>query len=522
MPLFKKKKKETEKEFYARKRKDAENWSLNEKAKFDSHHAEMGRRYTEDAKTKRKMIFDWNRWNERLDKLKTKGKKMSRDEKKDSEDLIWEIKQVERNAKAMGFPFKKWKKTKFTIEEAMMSDEFIGGNSPEIIAIQQQIEILQQESKQKQGEIEKVMPDMEKLQEEINLLINKRNVLLKELKHEIAIFSKHAKNINKETKRKLTQIVQIVGGHYDTMANDVDTEVKKLQDYIRAEIFNILEIEKLKIEVKNINIVIEGKNKLLLSIVQNIKQIQSEIKTKGDEILQKEEEINTIETKNEQAEKENIEANKLGGKTPSKKTPKKTPKKTISKKSPLISKRKLKIIERNLKTASILLGSNCRNCVDKLLKHLNYQTNLKVIDLPIYINQLEQITRIGVDPPTGGQCKMCGGKSLKRGKNKIRKHQGINKKTGKLKKGYKYSGKKIKSGLRKIVQTKSTCKGHLSAKINKNIHEKKYKNKKQAIAVAFSQVKKERPGCKRVLKKKKRVKKGGSYQKSFQYCKKCQ
>ena len=37
---------------------------------------------------------------------------------------------------------------------------------------------------------------------------------------------------------------------------------------------------------------------------------------------------------------------------------------------------------------------------------------------------------------------------------KIRKHSGINQKTGKLKKGYKYSGKKLKSGLSQIVKVK--------------------------------------------------------------------
>jgi hypothetical protein len=87
-------------------------------------------------------------------------------------------------------------------------------------------------------------------------------------------------------------------------------------------------------------------------------------------------------------------------------------------------------------------------------------------------------------------------------KKKIRKHRGINQQTGRLKKGFKYSGKTLKSGLKEIVASKTTCKGHLSVKIRKNIKEKKYKNRKQAIAVAFSQVNKERPGCKRVLRKK--------------------
>lgn len=34
----------------------------------------------------------------------------------------------------------------------------------------------------------------------------------------------------------------------------------------------------------------------------------------------------------------------------------------------------------------------------------------------------------------------------------FRKHKGINKQTGKLKKGYKYSGKKLKSGLPQIIK----------------------------------------------------------------------
>jgi hypothetical protein len=41
----------------------------------------------------------------------------------------------------------------------------------------------------------------------------------------------------------------------------------------------------------------------------------------------------------------------------------------------------------------------------------------------------------------------------------IRKHKGINQKTGKLKKGYKYSGKKLKSGLKEIVKVKSQVGG---------------------------------------------------------------
>ena len=43
-------------------------------------------------------------------------------------------------------------------------------------------------------------------------------------------------------------------------------------------------------------------------------------------------------------------------------------------------------------------------------------------------------------------------KVVKKKKKKIRKHKGINQKTGRLNKGYKYSGKKLKSGLRQIIK----------------------------------------------------------------------
>ena len=49
----------------------------------------------------------------------------------------------------------------------------------------------------------------------------------------------------------------------------------------------------------------------------------------------------------------------------------------------------------------------------------------------------------------GGGSKGC--KKPKKSK-KIRKHKGINQKTGRLNKGYKYSGKKSKSGLKQIIK----------------------------------------------------------------------
>ena len=92
----------------------------------------------------------------------------------------------------------------------------------------------------------------------------------------------------------------------------------------------------------------------------------------------------------------------------------------------------------------------------------------------------------------------------------IRKHSGINQKTGRLKKGFRYTGRTLKSGLKEIKQVKSkfkgTCKQHVGYKIGKNMKEGKFKSKAQAIAVSFSQVSKERPKCKKILQKNKKKK----------------
>jgi hypothetical protein len=45
-------------------------------------------------------------------------------------------------------------------------------------------------------------------------------------------------------------------------------------------------------------------------------------------------------------------------------------------------------------------------------------------------------------------------KPTKKPVKKIRKHKGINQKTGNLNEGYKYSGKILKSGLKQIVKVK--------------------------------------------------------------------
>ena len=64
----------------------------------------------------------------------------------------------------------------------------------------------------------------------------------------------------------------------------------------------------------------------------------------------------------------------------------------------------------------------------------------------------------------------------------------------------------MKSIRKSSLKSKSLCKSRLSKKIAINMREMKeegkYVSKAQAIAVAYSQVQKMYPGCKRVLKKK--------------------
>ena len=76
---------------------------------------------------------------------------------------------------------------------------------------------------------------------------------------------------------------------------------------------------------------------------------------------------------------------------------------------------------------------------------------------------LEKLKKIVFDPKyfTEGTDDAGGGRrknhkktnKLKKSKPK-RKHSGINQQTGRLKKGFKYSGKKLKSGLPEIIKVK--------------------------------------------------------------------
>ena len=52
----------------------------------------------------------------------------------------------------------------------------------------------------------------------------------------------------------------------------------------------------------------------------------------------------------------------------------------------------------------------------------------------------------------GDRIQMEAGKKINKKSKKIRKHSGINQQTGRLKKGYKYSGKKLKNGLPQIIK----------------------------------------------------------------------
>lgn len=54
--------------------------------------------------------------------------------------------------------------------------------------------------------------------------------------------------------------------------------------------------------------------------------------------------------------------------------------------------------------------------------------------------------------------------------------------------------------MKKYKSIKKKCNCLLSRKIRKNIKEKKYKSRKQAIAVSYSQIKKSFPKCKRIYK----------------------
>ena len=58
--------------------------------------------------------------------------------------------------------------------------------------------------------------------------------------------------------------------------------------------------------------------------------------------------------------------------------------------------------------------------------------------------------------------------------------------------------------VRKRPKRKSVCKSRLQQKIGINLREGKYVSRAQAIAVAYSQISKMFPACKRVLAKKKR------------------
>ena len=66
---------------------------------------------------------------------------------------------------------------------------------------------------------------------------------------------------------------------------------------------------------------------------------------------------------------------------------------------------------------------------------------------------------------------------------------------------YQKSDGKRRSRRRSVSSKRRKCNALLSKKVGINIHEGIYKNKSQAIAVAYSQVRKRHPSCRRILGK---------------------
>ena len=62
---------------------------------------------------------------------------------------------------------------------------------------------------------------------------------------------------------------------------------------------------------------------------------------------------------------------------------------------------------------------------------------------------------------------------------------------------------KKSDGKRRRSKRSKRCRSLLGRKIGINIHEGIYANKEQAVAVAYSQVRKRHPSCRRILRSKK-------------------
>ena len=131
----------------------------------------------------------------------------------------------------------------------------------------------------------------------------------------------------------------------------------------------------------------------------------------------------------------------------SKSTSSRTPRKSKTPETiPIISAKNVERIKFNAKTMSIILGQNCRKCMEKLFRHLNLDKNFRVEDLSNYLELLEDLRKLSWKHKQNGgnaipTCMQCGAGY------KHRKHQGINPKNGMLKKGFIYTGKFSKTGL---------------------------------------------------------------------------
>lgn len=136
---------------------------------------------------------------------------------------------------------------------------------------------------------------------------------------------------------------------------------------------------------------------------------------------------------------------------------------------------KIKIIKQILNSKikinqhpSYVINEKYLNIIDKLYDHKEYNAIIKLAKLfndtmnidkaKLKLNDTEKEINKALDTSIGSEKGLnkivsdfaFGGKK----KKKIRQHKGINQQTGRLKKGYKYSGKRLKSGLPQIVKVK--------------------------------------------------------------------
>ena len=112
---------------------------------------------------------------------------------------------------------------------------------------------------------------------------------------------------------------------------------------------------------------------------------------------------------------------------------------------------KLKILEKKLKDNKNEL--KILKITDKVLDMYRFKTKKDRLLRNTLLNKIASSQATAAAEAAEGETALAGGKRRKRkSSKKIRKHKGINQSTGRLKKGYKYSGRKLKSGLSQIIK----------------------------------------------------------------------